>query len=165
MTSCSWPSALVTRPSCTKTILGWIVDTHIITLGLPECRITWLSQLLSNTLAKTYATRKGWQQLLGELHSMVPALQSAKYLFSILHHHLANRRQRRCRLTVLPCQALADWVTLLHQLRSRPVPNTHLVPQAPHILAATDASKDDMGGFEVHTTIAPGATPYAWCCA
>jgi hypothetical protein len=59
-------------------------------------------------------------------------------------------------------QALLDWQTLLCQLGTTPMPIAHLVPRAPHVLAAADASKDGMGGFWLPTCLTSGNTPCAW---
>jgi len=115
--------------STEKIFLGWHVDTHRMTVQLPAHRVQCLSDILQDALASRYTTRIKWQKLLGELHSMVPAIHSARYLFSILHHHLAQHTTRRKRLTVVTRQALLDWQTLLFQLGSTPMPIVHLVPQ------------------------------------
>jgi len=148
--------------STQKTLLGWLVDSHTMTVHLPPHRVQRLEALLTSTLDSTYTTRRRWQRLLGELHSMVPAIHSAKFLFSILHHHLATHHQRRKRLTTLPRQALRDWMHLLHHLGSTPVPIAHLVPQPPHVVAATDASREGMGGFWLPTMSHEDSAPYAW---
>jgi len=145
-----------------KTILGWDLNTQTMTMHLPPHRVQRLSALLHSALASTYTTRKKWQRLLGELHNMVPALHSAKYLFSVLHQHLVDHQHRCHRLTALPRQALIDWLHMLNNLGSTPVPIAYLVPQAPHVLAATDASRDGMGGFWLPTCLKPGDVPFAW---
>jgi hypothetical protein len=148
--------------STEKIMLGWHVDTHRMTVHLPAHRVQRLSDILQTALTSRYTTRIKWQKLLGELHSMVPAIHSSRYLFSILHHHLAQHTSRRKRLTRVTRQALLDWKTLLLQLGSTPMHISHLVPQAPHVLAATDASKDGMGGFWLPTNLTTGDTPCAW---
>ncbi len=145
-----------------KRLLGWDIDTHRLTIHLPPHRAERLGYLLTTTLNSTYTTRKKWQRLLGELHSMVPALHSAKYLFSILHRVLANKPGRRFRISSLTKRALQDWVTLLNNISRHPVPIAHLIPHAPHFYAATDASKDGMGGVSFSTILTDDAPPMAW---
>jgi hypothetical protein len=145
-----------------KRLLGWDIDTHRMTIHLPPHRADRLRHLLTNTLNSAYTTMRKWQRLLGELHSMVPALHSAKYLLSILHRLLTNKPGRRHRITSLTRHALQDWVTLLNNISRHPVPIMHLIPHAPHFYAATDASKDGMGGFSFPTILSNNAPPVAW---
>jgi hypothetical protein len=81
--------------STEKVILGWHLDTHNMTVHLPSHRVNRLSAILQQALGSPYSNRTKWQKLLGKLHSMVPAIHSAQYLFSILHNHLTRHTSRR----------------------------------------------------------------------
>jgi hypothetical protein len=71
--------------STSKCILGWDLDTHHMTIHLPQHR---LQTLLQQTMKHQHTTWSKWRRLLGELRSTVPAIHSAKYLFSVLQHVL-----------------------------------------------------------------------------
>jgi hypothetical protein len=146
----------------TKTLLGWEIDTQAMTIRLPLHRQQRLQALLTATMHKRSSTRRQWQKLLGELHSMTLAIHSAKYLFSILHHVLRGARHRRFRITTLIKHALQDWVHLLQTLHSHPVPIVMTVPHAPHYWAATDASIKGMGGFWLPSNITQDSQPCVW---
>jgi hypothetical protein len=92
---------------------------------------------------------------------MTLALHSSSLLFSVLQNLLkANRRHMR--ITSLVRASLLDWLSMLTEASSHPVPIMSLVPHAPHYIGATDASKDGMGGWWVPTTIASDTQPYVW---
>jgi hypothetical protein len=148
--------------STQKRILGWDIDTHAMTLHLPLHRQEKITAIVDTTQRAKYISRKKWQRLLGELHSVVPAVHSGKYLFSALHHLLTQSNERRLRITALARDALREWTLVLRQLSHIPVPIADLVPQAPHFLAATDASKLGMGGFWIPTNLISDDTPYCW---
>jgi hypothetical protein len=131
-------------------------------LHLPLHRQERITAIVDATQRAKYISRKKWQRLLGELHSVVPAVHSGKYLFSTLHHLLTQSTKRRLHITALAQAALQDWALVLRQLSYIPVPLADLVPQAPHFLAATDASKLGMGGFWIPTNIVSDDTPYCW---
>jgi hypothetical protein len=63
--------------STSKCILGWDVHTDDMTLRLPPHRMERLSQLIHTYLLRRYTTRHQWQQLLGELWSMMLTLHSS----------------------------------------------------------------------------------------
>ncbi len=148
--------------STSKCILGWNVDTHRMTIHLPEHRLHRLQSVVENTLARPHTTRSRWRKLLGELRSTVPAIHSAKYLFSVLQHALTATTGRRIRLNAITKATLATWLQLFNSAHQTPVPITHLIPQAPHYYSAVDASSYGMGGFWVPTTLATHHQPIAW---
>lgn len=148
--------------STTKRILGWDVDSSTMTLRLPTHQLERLHNLLMDILPKTRVSRTKWYQILGELRSMAAALKGARYLFSILQHALVDQKGPRIRVKALLRQSLHDWLQLGSSVEEHPVPIATLVPQPPSILAATDASKQGMGGFYVPTSIGPHITPTVW---
>jgi len=132
--------------STQKRILGWDIDTLSLTIHLPDHRLQRLQTILAPLLRQTRVSRRKWQVLLGELRSMVPAIHSAKYHFSILQQALADQRGQRIRLSKLVHTVLADWLHVASALAATPAPITTLVPTAPMAIGATDACADGMGG-------------------
>ena len=84
-----------------KRLLGWDVNTHTMTLALPEHRLLSLTDLIQETLKKRRSSRTAWQHLLGTLRSTSPALYGARHLFSTLQHAFTDQHGRRIRLTNL----------------------------------------------------------------
>jgi hypothetical protein len=111
-----------------------------------------LSTLLDTFSALRRTSRRQWQQLLGELRSMAPALHSTRYLFLILQHVLVDQRYKRVRLNQLVKQLLKDWAAIAQQVSTVPIPLADLVPMPPDFIGATGASQDGMGSFWVATT-------------
>jgi len=147
--------------STQKRILGWDIDTHRMTLSLPTHRLEGMSDLIHSTLYRKRTSRKAWQRLLGTLRSTSPALYGAKHLFSTLQHALRDQRGRRIRLTSLLRASLMDWTLLATTANAVPVPLLTVVPHPPHIIGATDASKQGMGGFYI-TQSSRGPQYHLW---
>jgi hypothetical protein len=81
-------------------ILGWIIDTILMTIELPEHWQTCLRKILDSIPPgqKCVSIAK-WQKLLGKLHSMTIAIPGARGMFSLLQEafpHNANGRLRLC---------------------------------------------------------------------
>jgi len=144
-----------------KRILGWDIDTHVMTLSLPSHRLEGMTELINNILDRKRVSRTTWQRLLGTLRSTSPALYGAKHLFSTLQHALRDQRGRRIRLTALIRASLLDWTILASTANSLPVPLHTVVPHPPHIIGATDASKQGMGGFYIIQST-QGPEYYLW---
>jgi hypothetical protein len=134
--------------STCKRILGWEVDTAKMHLLLPQHRLEALQCLLKNTMVCKRVSRKNWHKLLGILRSTTPALYGAHHLFSMLQHALGHR-PGRIRLTTLLRATLQEWLSLANTAHLHPMPIVAVVPRCPTTLAATDASKQGMGGFVI----------------
>jgi hypothetical protein len=143
-----------------KIILGWAISTAAGTLSLPAHKADRLRDIVSSFDAVGRTSRRRWYRFLGELRHMSTAIPGAAYLFSILQSVLVDQPQAsRLRLRPLVKESLHDWQMLAAQLHSNPVPMASLVPRAPHVLAATDASGLGVGGFWVPTHYGHPATP------
>jgi hypothetical protein len=66
------------------------------------------------------------------------------------------------RITPLIQQLLHDWILLATEANAHPFPMHTVVPRAPHILGATDASKLGMGGCWTTTDNTGHTTNYLW---
>jgi hypothetical protein len=68
-----------------KSILGWLINTKGRTIELPPHHQERLHEILASFPTSQHQTpRRKWQQLLGELHSMVLAIPGGRGLFSQL---------------------------------------------------------------------------------
>jgi hypothetical protein len=74
--------------STRKCILGWMIDTMAQTIELPSHRLARLHKILQSIPHSQHRTsQRKWQQLLGELRSMVLAIPGGRGLFSQLQSH------------------------------------------------------------------------------
>jgi hypothetical protein len=131
----------------TKRFLGWDINTEAMTLALPSHCLEALTKLISSFLAQKRTSLSKWRRLLGTLRSTSPALYAASHYFSILQSALTTASAGRIRITPLTHAVLRDWLTLATTAAQHPVPLHTLVPHPPTVIAATDASKQGMGGF------------------
>jgi hypothetical protein len=69
----------------------------------------------------------------------------------------------RVRITLLLRQLLCDWILLATEANKFPVPMHTIVPGAPHILGAADASKNGMGGCWTTIDTTGQQANYLWC--
>jgi hypothetical protein len=136
-----------------KRILGWDINTEQLTIALPAHRRKRLQSMLEPLLHQSRVSRRKWQVILGELRSMVPAIHSSKYNFSILQQALVDQRNTRIRLSALVKAALTDWLQVATVLEQNPAPLTLLVPAAPEAVGASDACAEGMGGFWLPTSL------------
>jgi len=146
-----------------KRILGWDINTERLTIALPAHRLQRLQSMLDPLLRQSRVSRRKWQVTLGELRSMVPAIHSSKYNFSILQQALADQRKDRIRLSALVKAALTEWLQVATVLEHNPAPLTLLVPAAPGAVGASDACAEGMGGFWLPTSLhTKPFQPFVW---
>jgi len=143
----------------TKRVLGWDIDTEKLTIHLPEHRLQRLDTLLSPLRSQKRVSWRKWQVLLGELRSMVPAIHSSKYYFSILQNAMSDQQRPRIRLSKLVHSVLATWQAMARSITKQPAPLTMLVPTAPMAIGASDASGDGMVGVLARDGPSPHTVP------
>jgi hypothetical protein len=148
-----------------KSILGWTIDTVQHTVELPPHCLTRLHKLLASIPSSQNRTsRRKWQQLLGELRSMVLAIPGGRGLFSqlqsvLLHAH-DPKPNDRLRLSQPVHDQLNDFRWLANELRARPTRWAEIVDSAPTFLGTVDASGVGMGGTWIPTN--PSMAPLLW---
>jgi hypothetical protein len=131
-----------------KIVLGWLIDTLALTIELPPHAVARLNEILvSIGLECSRIAVKTWQQVLGELRSMILGVPGARGLFSTLQAAFKQPAdQGRLRLTPQVHDFLADFRWLARDLSRRQTGLTELVPQPPLSVGACDASGLGMGG-------------------
>jgi hypothetical protein len=150
-----------------KVILGWLINTEQRTIELPPHRIDRLNDILNGFTEQQHRTsRKKWQQLLGELRSMVLAIPGGRGLFSqlqsVLTYPTNAQPSDRLRLTPAVHDQLCDFRWLAKELASRPTRWGELVDNDPSFLGTVDASGLGMGGIWLHCN--NGTAPLMWRC-
>jgi hypothetical protein len=106
-----------------KVILGWLVHTEQRTIELPPHRKDRLDDVLNSfTEQQRRTSRKKWQQLIGELRSMVLAIPGGRGLFSqlqsVLTYPTTALPSNRLRLTPAVHDQLSDFRWLAKELAS-----------------------------------------------
>jgi hypothetical protein len=132
-----------------KLVLGWIINTILLTLELPQHRKDRLQSILDEIprSQKRISTKK-WQQVVGEIRSIAIAIPGSRGLFSLLHEALRHQHAGRIRLSRGVDDTLDDLRWLADALSNRPTRLHEIVPQAdPELLGAQDASDEGMGGI------------------
>ena len=134
-----------------KIILGWLIDTLRRTIELPPHRVDRLHELLDSFPRHQRRTsRRKWQQVLGELRSMVLAIPGGRGLFSQLQSVLDYRPDAKPsdRLTLSSAvhDQLDDLRLLAEDLRLRPTRWGECVDTDPAFIGAVDAAAPGMGG-------------------
>jgi hypothetical protein len=113
-----------------KDILGWTVYTLHMAIELPAHLVTHLFDILDSIPSHQGCTSvKKWQKLLGELRSMVLAVQGGQGMFSVLQNILAKHCDATSRLclTKQVHAMLVDFWRLAQDLATRPTQLAELV--------------------------------------
>jgi hypothetical protein len=131
-----------------KLVLGWIINTILLTLELSRHRKDRLKAILNEVpRSQKRASVKKWQQIVGEFRSMAIAIPGSRGLFSLLQKALQHQSDGRIRLWRGVHGTLDDLQWLANDLAIRPTRLYKIVPQPdPELLGAQDASGDGMGG-------------------
>ena len=136
--------------STTKVVLGWVIDTVMGTIELPEHRRARLLTILQSIKpGQRRVSTQTWHKVLGELRSMAIAVPGSRGLFSTLQEAFRHPEPdgNRLRLHKHVHDFLEDWRWLAASITTRPTRIAEIIAnQQPHILGATDAAKAGMGG-------------------
>jgi hypothetical protein len=147
----------------TKTLLGWALDSVEQTIQLPPRRLLRLVAILDELpRSKTRITTKRWQQVVGELRSMVLAVPGLRGLFSLLQEALRHEDRRRIRITPHMHDFLDDLRWLVRDLHSRPTRLREIVDTDPGSRGASDAAGPGMGGILFIPTRDNKIIPLLW---
>jgi hypothetical protein len=133
--------------STIKNVLRWIINSVAMTITLPDRQLERLALLLDSIpLSQKRLSMEKMYSLLGELRSMATALPGSRGLFSSLQVAIRTREKQRLKLHTGFHDALEDFRWLHQDLGSRPTRLQELVPTAPSLLGAHDASGKGAGG-------------------
>ena len=136
---CSWAT--------TKTVLGWIINTKLMTIALPMHRQERLQEILASIPPTQKRTSvKKWHRILGELRSMTIALPGARNLFSLMQNALCKQSNNRIALQKGTHSAIRDFQWLANDISHRPTRIAELVPTLPSAVGYHDASCQGAGG-------------------
>jgi hypothetical protein len=118
-----------------------------MTVRLPPRRLQRLAELLTSIpITQSCLSLDRWYKLLSELRSMLLALPGTRGLFSSLQAALCSSDGKRLCLTKSFHDALADFEWIRKDLADRPTRMQELVPTAPTLVGAHNASGLGAGG-------------------
>ena len=148
-----------------KEILGWCLDTCRGTIELTEKKERQLRDILEEfPRSRKRVSTKRWQEVIGELRSMSPAVAGSRGLFGPLQEGLLATTTR-IHLSIGIHDCLDDFRWLLANLEGRPTRIAELIPSEPRCIGATDAAGHGMGGiFFIPTGEATPAQPTYHAC-
>ena len=130
-----------------KRALGWDLDGHHRTLGVPPHRAKRALETLGTLAMQSRVSQQKWQSLLGDLRNLEPGIPGGRGQFSVLQAALTGAKQGRVRVTKDVRAQLGDLHTLVKDLTRRSTSMEELVPeQHPKFIGASDAAKPGMGG-------------------
>jgi hypothetical protein len=151
-----------------KLILGWIIDTVVMTLELPIHHQERLQTILSEVpMTQKRISVKKWQQILGEFRSMAIAIAipGSCGLFSLLQEALPHQSEGRIGLSCTIHDTLDDFRWLATDLASRPTCMHESVPQPnPDLVGAQGVVRSGMGGvwFPASTSLQARTAHNGW---
>jgi hypothetical protein len=140
------------KPAELAKVLGWLLDTHTLTVHLPEDKyIIWtrdIDEILNN---KTKSVMdKSMESLIGRLQHAAVMFTPGKHFLSRLYSALSRAKVTRfTRLSKLEIEDLKLWKNFL-KLAFEGVSMNLVVQQEPDIILLTDASTSKgLGGYNV----------------
>ena len=133
-----------------KEILGWIFDGIMRTIELPSDKVDKITTAIKLARRNKWMPRKAFESLRGKLRHATLGMPEGRSLMGPFDRALAaaNHRQRTVQIhRGSPLDtAMADFLTLLQQISSRPTHCKQLVPGTPGYLGYVDACKSGVGG-------------------
>ena len=141
-----------------KLILGWILDTVLGTIELPEHRKDRLREIFASLRGATRISVKNWQKVIGKLRFMGIGIQGSAGLFGALQLGLRHSDKNQVRITKHIRAHLDDFERLAQDLCSRPTRLAEFIDEDPTVLQAVDAAKPGFGGV----LFADGHPPIFW---
>jgi hypothetical protein len=112
-----------------KLVLGWIIDTSLLTLELPQHRKDHLQAILNEVpQSKKRTLVKKWQQIVGEFCSMAIAIPGSIGLFSLLQEALRHQSDGHIHLSHGVHDTLDELRWLANDLVIRPTRLYEIVP-------------------------------------
>ena len=129
-----------------KEILGWILDTSRGTFELTDRQKDHILTIFEDLHHKRRVGIKKWQQLLGELRFVGPAVPGASSLFGVLQLGLSHVDQHHIWITSHLQAHLMDFEALTHNITHCPTCFAEIVPDYPSVIGSVDAAKQGMGG-------------------
>ena len=99
-----------------KEILDWILDSKQRTLELMDWCSKWIMDIFEDFHGQNRVRVKKWQQVLGELQFMEPAVLGLAGLSGALQLGLSHMDKHRVKITCFRCDHLTDFEALAHDI-------------------------------------------------
>jgi len=136
-----------------KEVLGWILDTLLGTLELPQRQKDRLFEILASfSSTRRRAAASKWNSFIGELRSMSPAVPGLTGCFLVLQ--TVTKPTGRIRITTAAHDQIDDIRWLAKEVTSRPTRIAELVPGPADFIGTTDGCCDGLGSVWLPFTTA-----------
>jgi hypothetical protein len=136
-------------PEEKKTILGWDIDTHALTMSLPKKKFLAWSSIITTILQAEKVTFKALESLIGRLQHATDACPLGKHFLGRLRAKLWALSHRRRALSPISNEEKRDLQLWLHFLKQAAtgISLNLLVEQIPARMYRTDACIHGLGGY------------------
>ena len=128
-------------------VLGWVINTSMMTIHLPEHRAEHLSDILDSILStQKHLPLNKWHKVLGKLWLMSLALSGMHNMFSFMPQALSTSKKTWVALKKGVHQALKDFTWLHKDITSHPTCIAELIPLLSSALGYQYALGEGAGG-------------------
>ena len=143
------------QPSEIKTMLGWVINTRVMRVFLPEDKALAWSQDIKKILNTNRILHKDLESTIGRLNHIGYILPTGRYFLNRLRHLLYRcDKYGRQQLQSWESQDLELWLQMIKQVSTKGVSTDNLTFTTVTTYLITDACEYGIGGFNVHTGFA-----------
>ena len=138
-----------------KIVLGWLIDTRLFRIYVPEDKATrWIMDLREierKLINGELVTKKEWQSIAGKCNTASYILREGRFFLNRIRYqiHLCNSRGQfgKSKGNQGVLLDLRLWVRFIMRLRDVGRSINHTTITLPHLLTKQDASIKGLGGF------------------
>jgi hypothetical protein len=142
------------KPSERKVILGWLINTRLMLLSLPDDKFTIWSRDLKSTIKHKRATRESLNCLLGRLNHAVVAVPLGRHFLGRLYK--AQQQANKRGFVHFTEAQLADLILWIHflEMAHTGISLNQLVFRDPQRVIRIDACPWGIGGYTLTSDVA-----------
>ena len=130
-----------------KIYLGWLINTHAMSIHLPQHKATAWSDTINQILDRGYTKRSDLETLVGRINHIGNIIRLSRHFISRIRHFKDRSPHfRRLKISKTVAADLQLWLQFIQQARHGMSLNllTHRIPT---VVYRTDSSEHGMGGF------------------
>lgn len=142
-----------------KEILGLVFNGEDYTISLPIAKQKSIINHIKSILKKKTASLQAYQEMAGKLNHAAFGLPAGRGLFSPIYNAFRDSPDT-IQITPILRLVLQDWITLTHQIASRPTSVLELFPGLPNFIGYVDACGFGVGGVWLQGTT--NLQPIVW---
>lgn len=134
-------------PEEVKVILGWEVNTRMMSVSLPECRVSEWSNQIKHMLEKGKAQKATWHKVLGRLTRLSEIIPLSRFFLNRIREATSIAEEKNwCSISKEVKNDLELWLMFLEQSKKGFSIN-NLVYRSPSNLLWSDSWPGGMGGY------------------